>query len=656
MGILSSSILFLLATPVYARQANDPFAEQWAYEKIGLEDAWDITTGSSDVVVAIIDNGFDHFHPDLRNNVWINEDEIPRNGIDDDGNGYIDDVYGWDFVRKDRDGDGVISSEEALGDNDPRPDPNEHTLGDDTNSIHHGTIVAGIIGAEGNNGKDGTGIAWDVSLMNIRFVENDGVGSFAQLERAIRYAMNNGADVINISLVGPEWSTGLRDIVEQAAEQGVVIVAAAGNKQRQLDLDPVYPVCSDAGASSPSIIGVNAIQENRRLASFSNVGRTCVDLTAPGVDIASTVRFSPTNGFEDRYKGGWNGTSFAAPMVSGVVALLKSVQPYWGVAEIHKALTAHTSVTPGQDPDAYEILFGAGLVQADDALAYAVEQEQGTPPAVLFNHVLVATTDGVLRVFQDEPQQPSLVSELDGVDDVIAYEEDGNVRYVTATYNDAVGSITVQYYSETWSPIRSWSIDATGPASAEVADVTGSSQVDVVLSSPTEGTRVFTKHGRLVKTLTTAASRVALVPTTDGSYTVAVMAGGNGTYGISFFDRSLQEEDVVDVSFPGKTLPSIDIGIISGVRRIVLGAGIGDLPYLALYNFNGQLVTSFFAYDGAYIGGLDVAVVNNSILSNPHDVSYPVRVWTGSGGATEQQYQDPDHSGNRILLDMSGIL
>ncbi len=365
---------FFQVNSVSAKVSNDPNFYQWAYKDAGIYDAWDWSTGSRKVLVAVIDNGFDTQHPDLRNNVWKNEDEIPDNGEDDDFNGYIDDVWGWNFVVSDSDNNGVIDSDEKRGNNNPRPDVN--SLADSEKEefvFSHGTIVAGIIGGVGNNKKAGAGINWRVRLMNLKVVGNLGISSDLNVvAKAIRYAVVNGADVINLSMVGPE-NLAVKKAIQYAYKRGVVVVAAAGNGSYLLDEnDPIYPICADDGENAEWVIGVSAVSELHRLASFSNIGKNCIDITAPGTNISSTVRYSPKNGLKEMYLGGWNGTSFAAPMVSGVAALIKSVRPSWRAPQITKAILSTVHHTPSQDEDTYANLYGAGFIQADRAVEYAV--------------------------------------------------------------------------------------------------------------------------------------------------------------------------------------------------------------------------------------------------------------------------------------------
>ena len=280
---------------------------------IDAPEAWQITTGSSRIVVAVIDTGVDYTHPDLAQNIWRNTGEVPGNGIDDDGNGFIDDYYGWDF---------------ANGDNNPFDDHG------------HGTHVAGIIGAVGNNGLGVTGGAWSVSIMPIKFLSANGSGSLDNAIRAINYVtMMRSRFGVDVRVSNNSWGGGsfyqsLYDAIAAHNRAGIMFVAAAGNNGRNTDLTPNYPSCY----ALENVISVAATDNRDNLAVFSNYGATSVDLAAPGVNIYST---KPGGGYQYL-----SGTSMAAPYVSAVAALAWSVAPNATVAEIRNALLAGVDRKP----------------------------------------------------------------------------------------------------------------------------------------------------------------------------------------------------------------------------------------------------------------------------------------------------------------------
>jgi subtilisin family serine protease len=256
---------------------------------IDLLSAWDVSTGSPAVTVAVIDTGVDFSHPDLGAGLqWTNPDEVAGNGVDDDGNGYVDDVHGWDFVNQDAD---------ARDDN------------------QHGTHVTGTIAARAGNGVGVAGIAPGVTVMALKFLDASGSGSDADATSAILYAADEGAQVMSNSWGGADYDQALADAIAYADSKGALFVAAAGNDAADNDSSPHYP--SSYGA--PNIVSVAATDQNDDKAYFSNFGKQSVDLGAPGVNILSTV---PGGGYEY-----FDGTSMATPHVSGTAALVKSAFP-----------------------------------------------------------------------------------------------------------------------------------------------------------------------------------------------------------------------------------------------------------------------------------------------------------------------------------------
>jgi thermitase len=259
---------------------------------VDAKEAWGTTTGSWTTVVAVIDEGVDINHPALKNNIWVNTDEVPSNGVDDDRNGYVDDRNGYDFANDDA----------SVYD----PDP-VNGRGDE-----HGTHVAGTIAAQGNNGV--AGVNWQAGIMALKFLGPNG-GYTSDAVEALNYAVANGARISNNSWGGGGYSQALRDAINRADASGHLFVAAAGNDGVNNDATPHYP----SSYSSANIISVAATDDEDALASFSNFGATSVDLAAPGVNILSTL---PGN----RY-GSYSGTSMATPHVTGAAASSRARTP-----------------------------------------------------------------------------------------------------------------------------------------------------------------------------------------------------------------------------------------------------------------------------------------------------------------------------------------
>jgi subtilisin family serine protease len=275
---------------------NDPlFRKQWSLYNpdntradIKAPEAWRLHTGSRKIIIAILDTGLNYKHPDLIDNLWVNTREIPGNNADDDHNGFVDDVYGWDF---------------AYHTNDPM------------DRYFHGTHVAGIIGAVTNNDMGMAGIMHHVSLMGVKGISDGGWGFSSDLIAGIYYAVDNGARVINASWGGGGYLEAMAEALEYAKKHNVIVVASAGNYHGNNDETPFYP----ASYPGDNIIAVGASTPQDSMAYFSHYGKTTVDLFAPGVDNISTA-------LGDTYRYG-TGTSMASPHVSGVVGLLFSISP-----------------------------------------------------------------------------------------------------------------------------------------------------------------------------------------------------------------------------------------------------------------------------------------------------------------------------------------
>jgi subtilisin family serine protease len=277
---------------------------------IDAPEAWNVTTGSRSVVIAVIDTGVDYTHRDLAANAWRNPGEIAGDGIDNDGNGFVDDVYGWDFTNRDAD---------PMDDN------------------GHGTHIAGTIGAVGGNGTGVVGVNWQVSIMALKFLSGSGSGSTSGAIGAINYATRMKRDFgVNVVATNNSWggggfSTALRDAIAAGGRENILFVAAAGNDGTNNDTAPHYP----SNYTDAAVISVAASDRSNRLASFSNRGAVSVDLAAPGVSITSTLPGG-------RY-GSSSGTSMAAPHVAGVVGLLAAANPAATAAEIRSAILSTTT-------------------------------------------------------------------------------------------------------------------------------------------------------------------------------------------------------------------------------------------------------------------------------------------------------------------------
>jgi subtilisin family serine protease len=310
---------------------SDPTTSNGSTGGINATSAWaNGYTGSNKTYVAVLDTGVDYTHPDLADNMWTNQEEIPGNGIDDDANGFVDDIHGWDFLSNTGD---VMPGGNA-----------------------HGTHVAGTIGAVGNNGIGVAGVSWDVSIISAKMISGNGRGTLAAAIAAVDYVTQLRTQKgLNIVATNNSWtffgaySQALRDAIRRGGDAGILFVAAAGNAGVNSDEDTTFPMgytCTTASRQWDCLVSVSASDSNGNLASFSNYGKKSVDISAPGVSILSTL---PGGGY-----GALSGTSMAAPHVTGAIALcaatnrsqpaFESVNDMFGTARKRDNLNG-TSVT-----------------------------------------------------------------------------------------------------------------------------------------------------------------------------------------------------------------------------------------------------------------------------------------------------------------------
>jgi hypothetical protein len=305
---------------------------------VGAAKTWELTSGNKNVVIAVLDSGIDLKHEDLQKNLWLNKLELEPNALDDDHNGFINDLNGWNFVDE------------------------SARIQDDNN---HGTAVSGIIAADAKNGKGSRGLLAEASLMVVKILDENGMGTTERAVRGIEYAVTSGASVINASWGGSVFDQVLFDTIQWANAQGVLVICAAGNEAKDNDTDdkPSYP----ASFNLPNVISVAAIDNKGQLASFSSYGKETVHLAAPGVGIYTAVR------------GGYqylDGTSFAAPFVSAAAALLKGQELSLSPQEVKSRLIK--TVAP-MDYYMKEKIASGGRVQIYHALKNIVSPKPQVP-------------------------------------------------------------------------------------------------------------------------------------------------------------------------------------------------------------------------------------------------------------------------------------
>lgn len=353
---------------------------------IDAPESWDKNTGSSDVIVAVIDTGVDYNHEDLAPNMWTNPGEIAGNGLDDDNNGFIDDIYGADFT----------------GDNN----------GDPMDDHGHGTHCAGTISGVGNNGIGVTGVSWNARIMALKFLNSGGGGYVSDAIEAVIYGMNHGADIMSNSWGGNNYSQAMFDAISMANNMGILFVAAAGNRYGSNDHSPYYP----QGYLLPNVISVAATDSNDNKAHFSSYGANTVHLGAPGVNIYSSVptgscRYCSSNGY--LYL---SGTSMATPHVSGAAALLLARAPSLTATALKSALMDSVDLTPAMTG----MTISGGRLNIDNALSNVNYSVSFTPEnqsvlsgnAATYTMTITALAGDMTLELMLEPLAPGLIGNI----------------------------------------------------------------------------------------------------------------------------------------------------------------------------------------------------------------------------------------------------
>lgn len=389
-----------IATP------NDPsYGSLWGMSNIKAPAAWDTTTGPAGLVVAVLDTGIDRSHPDLAQNIWTNPGET-LNGLDDDGNGYVDDLYGWDF---------------AYGDNNPS----------DVNG--HGTHTAGTVGAHGNNALGVVGVNWQVKLVALKFLNDNGSGYTSNAILAMQYANRMGIKVSNNSWGGGGYSQALFDAINASKANNHLFIAAAGNSNVNNDATPQYP----SSYNLDNVISVASITSTDARSSFSNYGATSVDLGAPGSGILSTT---PGNTYKS-----YSGTSMATPHVAGAAAMIAGLRPAWTYSQVRDAILKTTRPLAALSG----LTVTGGTLDLAAAVAY---QPVTTPPVATSSLVapssLVATAASATQVNLSWTDNSSDEAgfRIERSTDAVSFTQVGTTAAGVRTY-DAAGLTALTAYT-----------------------------------------------------------------------------------------------------------------------------------------------------------------------------------------------------------------
>lgn len=569
-------LMVMIAMPVQALMPNDEFlADQWYLENIDAYSAWDIHTGDGSVVVAILDTGIDLDHPDLEENIWMNTGEIAGDGIDNDGNGWIDDVHGYDFV--DDDGSPIPNNDGAFNEG----------------AVSHGTVIAGIIGAVGDNEEGIAGINWDVQLMSVRILDSEGIGNSNLAALGVEYAVANGADVINLSFTGFDFDSVLQREIEKAYEAGIVVVAAIGNSEGggiNTDHQAIFPACFGERAEEDWILGVAATDEDDVKSIFSNYGAECTDISAPGEDIYSAVYqddawIEVSDGY---YQEGWSGTSMASPMVAGAAALLKSAYPSLTPNAIKTIL--RLSVDPVMADGKAKGKMGAGRLNIATAMELA----------------------------------PTFVDEREGGTSTVSTGTSPSYRIAVAP--ESGSPPTVQVFTNSGSEITA-SFDAYGSSFAggvrlTMGDVDGDGQEEIVtVPGPGGGpqVRIFDLEGNLESQFYAFETelRSGLYVATgdidgDGIEEIVVSTDEGGQARVALFDKAGAQLETTIFPFSdisGVRSVRVAMGDVDGdgTDEVIVSLGEGHEPLVRVYEPDGEFVSEFLAYASTYDKGVFVA-------------------------------------------------
>jgi len=543
---------------------NDPYYnQQWYLKKIRVSQAWDMTFGGSeDIIIAVLDTGVDINHPDLKNNIWINKKEIPNDKIDNDNDGYIDDYYGWDFISN-------------------SPDVNPKFEGNyNEAAIHHGTLVAGLIAASGDNNKGVIGVAYRAKIMPLRVLNSEGNGTLEAVIKAVNFAVEHKADILNLSFVGPNRSELLAEVLKNAWNNNILIVAAAGNeaegRTENLDVAPEYPICLDENSSENYIIGVAATDERDKKADFSNFGRRCIDISAPGRRIFGTMVYKKgLEGYNEYYGGFWSGTSLAAPLVSGAAALLKSTNPLITNKKIRDTLLYESDNIDNLNPR-YAGKLGKGRLNVYKAVKKIYLELVKTPQT---KYIITGAGPG------------------------------GGPHVKVVKTNGLAISSFMAYDPRFRGGVRVTSGDVDGDGKEEI--------ITVPASSGGSHIRIFNFNGKLkyhffaFEKSWRGGLYVASCDLNNDRKAEIIIGKNKGLPYVYIFDHlgHLKEKFLVYAkNFRGPV--KVACGDVDGdkINEIIVGAGKGGGPHVRIFTPKGNLKSHFFAFLERFRGGINIAV------------------------------------------------
>ncbi|MFH1111914.1 MAG: S8 family serine peptidase [Patescibacteria group bacterium] len=610
--------------------------------KIKAPQVWDkVQSLNLRPVIAVLDSGVDIDNPDLQANIWFNSWEVPGDKLDNDSNGYIDDQYGWDFVKD-------------LPD--PRP---KFEDGWTEIAMQHGTVVSGVAAAIGNNTQGVAGVSWSARIMPLRVLDAKGVGNTVTVARAINYAVDNGADIINLSFVGPFSDPILEDAIKRAYQAGVLVVAASGTEQSvgiNLNKQPQYPVCDDGLNGENQVIGVAAVDANDKLAEFSNYGSRCIDISAPGVKIFSTqFQDNSYKEFKDAYGGWWNGTSVAAPMVSGALALLKAAFPKYSPSQLRDILIASGDQIDFFNPT---IVGQIGRrLNIDEAFKLA-----GSIKFARKNPVVIAPASAnkaEVQIFDFSGEQISSFlayhPRFQGGINIAVGDVDGNGQMDIVTAPRAGGGPHVRIFNqrgELISQFMAFPEAFRGGIAVALADIDSDQSDEIIIGVGKGGVplvRIFNTNGEMQYQFSPydnsylGGVNLAVGDVNSDGNPEIIVSPQTGNLPIRVFDkygRWRSEFSAFPFSFKGGINVAVGDVDSNGTSDIIAIPGAGGGPQARIFNWQGKVLQQFFAYDKNFRGGVSIAVGdvdgdgNNEIITAPVSAGGPhVRVFNYQGQA-----------------------
>lgn len=667
--IFSLCLLISLAVPrgVFAYEPNDfSYSNQWYLKRIFAPEGWGTMKEAPEVIVAVIDTGVDIKHPDLEDNIWVNEEEITGNKKDDDKNGYIDDVNGWDFVNNTAD-----------------PGPKFKT-GFTEMGINHGTIVAGVLAAQSNNDIGVVGVAWKLKIMPLKALDDSGKAHLDKIVKAINYAIDQRANIINLSFTGTAYSPALEQAIRRAVSKNIIVVAAGGNDVagglgQSLDKKPLYPVCHDGRAGENLVVGVGASGPLDEKAPLSGYGK-CLDIVAPGVSIYSTAVYAPLKSpnnkfFQDAYDGYWSGTSFAVPMVSATLALMMQINPSLRPQELISLLKASADNIDSVNQKFIGKLGAGRLDVASSLQAAQTSLDQEKVSILLFNdsankgQIKQVTPKGVVKTkfttfanvninvvsgdFNQDGQVEIAVAPQGAYQsEVRIYQLNGQLltkflafeSKFTGGVSLASGDVDGNGYSElimapagnrraeikimnkNFKLRTSWlayPANFTGGVNLSAADLNGDGKAEII-TAPAAGhsaqIKIFSANGKLINhffayepQLKGGFKIVALNPYSSlgSNPVIAVAAGQNMLPYVKIFTpagRLVNSWLAYETEFDkGVNITGADMDN-DGQAEIITGTGHGETPLLSLFKQDGTLIKSYYSDKKTLNLGVDVAI------------------------------------------------